>query len=1041
LPIKNLVIDIEHFSIEEGLSQNTIICSIQDSRGFMWFGTEDGLNRFDGYTFKKFFHNPSDPYSLSHNRIKSIYEDREGSLWVGTMGGGLNKFIREKEHFIHFKANPQNPYSLSDNTILSIYEDRSGYLWLGTYAGLNRFDKKNKKFHPYYLKETSNVEPNSKFSTWVTMIIDDNNKGMWLGTSKGLMRFYPEKEKFIQYGIGLNGDPKYNKVTALCKEKSGLLWIGTNRGIRVFDPGTGKVKQWETEQLGLSLFHSRVETIFRDHKDIIWVGAIDGLYKYDPAANRFEFHCNYPDLNRSLSSNFVISFYEDISHVMWVGTYSGLCKFDNKKKKFSHFRAHGNSYEDNIIFAINQDSTGVLWIGTYGGGLHRYDRKTGNSINYIHNPKNPLSISDNKVMAIHEKQPGVLWIGTEKGLNKFDILKGIFYHFIHEPDKPDSISDNIVLTLFTDKKGELWIGTSNGLNRLEKKSNTFTSFTKKPGNPDSLSHNFINSIVEDSKGILWIGTYGGGLNRFDRNTGKFTHYLHDPHEPNSLSNNKIYPLLDDGSGNLWIGTNGGGLSKLNKKTGNFTNYTRADGLPNHVVLSIMEDHAGNLWISTNGGISKFDPGTGTFRNYVIEDGLQGYEFFQNSCFKSKQGEMFFGGSNGFNVFVPDNVRDNPFIPQVVFTSINKFNKNYKSDKSFSQIKELNLSHSNNLFSVKFAALDYTAPQRNQYAYMLEGFDDNWIQLNNKREITFTRLPPGKYVLRVKGSNSDGVWNEEGASLKIDISSPFWQSVWIEIAFVAILFGIVFMVQRIRTRNLSQRMEKDRLKRELRLKADFTAMLVHDLRSPLTAIIGYSELMSEKKKKIDARKAAKIIAASSQKMLRLINDMLDLSKFEAGKMTLNREPTIFSEIVNQIIELLTPLFERKKILVLWEQDTGTAEEEFLIDSERIGQVVNNLLSNAIKFTPVKGNIIIKLSRIEGSEHLREFSVTDDGPGIPFENRDYLFDKYAQLKTDCGLKGTGLGLAVSKMIIEAHGGIIGFRPGDRGKGSTFFFRIPI
>jgi len=737
-----------------------------------------------------------------------------------------------------------------------------------------------------------------------------------------------------------------------------------------------------------------------------------------------------------------MSIYEDQSNVMWIGTYSGLNKFDNKKKKFAHYKLPGNnSSGNNSVFSIYEDRSGALWIGTYKKGLYRFDRKSGITTNYRYNPNVPNSLSDNSVFSILESRTGEFWFGTENGLNKFDYKTKKFYLYMPDTVDPNSLSNESIWPLFEDRAGVLWIGTSNGLNQLDKESETFKVYKHEPDNPNSLSHNNITEIYEDQSRVLWIGTYGGGLNKYDREKNQFTRYRHIPDDPHSLSNDKIYVIHEDQSGTLWIGTNSGGLNQLNKKTGTFINYTREHGLPNNVIFGILEDKQGNLWLSTNQGLSKFNPKNGTFRNYIIEDGLQGYEFLPYAYYKSKRGEMFFGGSNGFNAFYPKNVKDNPHIPPVVITAFLKYNEEVKLPKPIPEIKEIKLSYQDSFFSFRFAALDYTIPKRNKYAYKLEGLEDEWIPLNHKSDITFTSLPPGDYVFRVKGSNSDGLWNEKGASIAINISPAFWQTWWFKLFVAILLFGILVFLQRLLTNSLKQKLEKERLARELKLKADFTAMLVHDLRSPLTAVMGYSEMLTEMPEEMDIRKTGKVITRSSEKMLTLINDMLDISKFEAGKMTLHRKKVTLFKIVTNIIEIMRPLLHKKGINLAWEQEAGTKKETLFIDPEKIGQVINNLLSNAVKFTPEKGNIIIKLSRIDQDGGLREISVTDDGPGVPAETQKYLFDKYAQLSTNVKTKGTGLGLAVSKMIVESHGGTIGFRSGPNGKGSTFYFRVPL
>jgi ligand-binding sensor domain-containing protein/signal transduction histidine kinase len=1051
----NTTVEFKRISVEQGLSQNTTMCILQDHEGFMWIGTEDGLNKYDGYTFKTYYQDLDNPYSLSHNRIRVIYEDRSRTLWIGTMGGGLNKFIREEEKFLHYTADPTDPHSLSENTVLSIYEDRSGNFWIGTYNGLNKFDREKEKFTHYPLVNSDTNDSHLVVGNWVMSIFEDSRGQLWIGTSRGLNLFDRIKGQCTRYQStpGAPGAPGHgpvtintNNITSICEDRSGMLWIGTFGGIKLFDPGEKKFIPFKDLHANPgtveTVFYDRIECMLKDRVDCCWIGTIKGLFKYDPETNKFKHFQHQPSIPRSSSSNLVMSIFEDQSSVMWIGTYHGLYKFDNKKKKFVHYKLPGNdSEENNNIFSIYEDSMGTLWLGTIKGGLVRFNKENGTITAYRTNPSDPYSISDNTVSAMLENRHGEFWVGTEKGLNRFDFPTKKFYRYIPDPHDPFSLSNGYIKSLCEDTAGRLWIGTQNGLNMFERKSRKFFVYKNEPGNPNSLSNNDIEGIYEERPGILFIGTYGGGLNRYDIEKNRFVHYRHDPGDSRSLSNNKIYTILEDRSGVPWIGTNSGGLDKFDKKTETFTRYTRKNGLPSNVIFGILEDNLGNLWLSTNRGVSKFDPKTEEFRNYTMDDGLQSYEFYPHAYYKSRDGEMFFGGSNGFNGFYPENVKNNPHIPRIVITSFLKLNEEVKLEKPVSEIKQLELSYNDRLFSFKFAALEYTAPERNKYAYRLEGFKDEWIQLDEKHEITFTRLPPGDYVLWVKGSNSDGVWNEEGTSIAILIRPPFYRSVWFMVMGGILLVAVLAFFYRVRTNNLKQNLERERLKKELKLKADFTAMLVHDLRNPLTAVIGYSAMLREYSDKMDISKTGKVIARTSEKMLILINDMLDISKFEAGKMTLNKKKAALFDVVTDIIEIMTPLMERKKINLTWEREATRLEETLFIDPERIGQVVSNLLSNAIKFVPEKGNIIIKLSRVNSGGYFQELSVIDDGPGVPVETRKHLFEKYVQLKTDYKLKGTGLGLTVSKMIVESHGGHIGFRPGPQGKGSVFFFRLPL
>jgi signal transduction histidine kinase len=513
----------------------------------------------------------------------------------------------------------------------------------------------------------------------------------------------------------------------------------------------------------------------------------------------------------------------------------------------------------------------------------------------------------------------------------------------------------------------------------------------------------------------------------------------------------VFSIYRDSAGTLWIGT-ASGLNKFDMINNRWTLYTRKDGLPNNFIYGVLEERpapgkpVGNLWMSTNKGLSRFNPETGEFKNYDISDGLQSNEFNAGAFIKSRNGLMFFGGINGFNVFDPHQIKENLYVPPVVLTDFQIFNKSVpirQADdsplkKSITEIREIDLTYRENSFSFGFAALNYISPEKNRYAYMLEGFNRDWILLEKRQLVTYTNVPPGQYIFKVEGSNNDGIWNEKGASVAITISPPFWNTWWFRLLMIVLFLGIFIFLHKMRTTNIRHKLRREQLEKELKLKADFTAMLVHDLRSPLTSILGYSNMLEEMPENVDINRAGKVIARSSEKMMTLINDMLDLSKFEAGKMTLNRRTVRLFEIVTEIVEVMAPLLDRKEINLVWEPDVDTKEEIVFIDPERIGQVVNNLLSNAIKFVASKGTILIRLSLED--IHFLELSVTDDGPGVAPANRKYLFDKYAQLDKNLNVKSTGLGLAVSKLIIEAHGGTIGFRPGIEGKGSTFYFRLP-
>ena len=527
-----------------------------------------------------------------------------------------------------------------------------------------------------------------------------------------------------------------------------------------------------------------------------------------------------------MSHNNVKAIYQDRTWGLWIGTFGdGLNKLDTQTKNFGHTKSeprNSNSLSNNYVRSIYEDKSGVLWIGTDYGGLNKFDRKNNRFTHYRHDPANPQSLSHDGAFAIHEDQSGTLWIGTDFGLNKFNPETETFTHYKHEPDNPSSLSSDHIIVIYEDRSGVLWVGTNvKGLNKFNRDSETFTHYTSQPNNPKSLSHNGVRSIYEDRSGVLWIGTDGSGLNQFDPETETFTHYKNDPYNPNSLSNNVVFSIHEDRLGLLWIGTLAG-LNRFDRVNDTFTHYTEKNGLPNDVVYGILEDDNGDLWLSTNRGLSKLvlsaaeglDPRSGSFKNYDVNDGVQGDEFNSGAYYKSRSGEMFFGGINGFNSFYPDRIKDNPYVPQIVITDFQIFNKSVpigtyedahsrKSplQKHISATKEIALSYKENVFSFEFAALHYAAQENNQYAYMMEGFDKAWIYAGNERKATYTNLDPGEYVFRVKGSNNDGVWNEEGTTIGIVITPPFWQIWWFRASLIFSVLMSAFIWHKRRLKKL------------------------------------------------------------------------------------------------------------------------------------------------------------------------------------------------------------------------------------------------
>jgi ligand-binding sensor domain-containing protein/signal transduction histidine kinase len=827
-------IKFERISLEQGLSDNTIFCITQDSKGFMWLGTHDGLNKYNGYDFTVYRHDPQDPDSLSDNIARSIYEDRLGVLWVGTDSGGLERFDRGNERFVHYQNDPDDPGSLGHNSVKAIYEDRSGVLWIGTGGGgLDRFDRETETFTHYQYDIN---DPNSLSHNFVTSIYQDQSGVLWIGTNGGgLNKFDQANEQFIHYqappddtqGLDDNSevstDPhslSNNYVMTVYQDQSGVLWIGTRGGLDRFDIETEQFIHYRTDldDHG-SLSHNYVSTIYEDRSGVLWVGTGGGgLDRFDRENERFVHYQTNLDDPYSLSNDSVWSIYQDRSGVLWIGTGGGgLDKFDRETEKFTHYQTNLNdphSLSHNNVTSIYKDRSGVLWIGTGGGGLNRFDRETGQFTHYQRDLSGLHSLSHNTVASIYEDQAGTLWIGTFGGLNKFDRKSEQFVRYENNPNDPSSLNSNNVRPICEDQFGTLWIGTNRGLARFDQETEKFTRYQNDPNDPNSLSHDNVLSIYKDRSGTLWIGTFGGGLNEFDWENERFIRYQNDPGDLSSLSDNNIASIYQDQLGVLWVGTFGGGLNKFNWGKETFTHYRyEENGLPGDTVYGILEDDQGCLWLSTNNGLSKFNPQTETFKNYDVRAGLQGNRFNAGAYYKSSSGEMFFGGTNGFNAFYPDRITDNPYVPPVVLTSLTQDSQDAGIGKAVEDITEATFRWPNNFFEFEFAALSYVQPEKNQYAYMLEGFDQDWKYIETRRFGRYTNLPGRTYTLRVKGSNNDGVWNEDGLYVSITIVPPFWETWWFRGIFALVLVGGVIGGYRLRIRSVEMR------NRELRTQVD------------------------------------------------------------------------------------------------------------------------------------------------------------------------------------------------------------------------------
>ncbi|HLP58544.1 MAG TPA: two-component regulator propeller domain-containing protein [Candidatus Deferrimicrobium sp.] len=1070
-------IDFEHITRDGGLSQNNVYSITQDSKGFMWFGTEDGLNMYDGYDFTVHKPDSNDPNKISDSFINCIYEDRSHILWIATGSGGLNRFNRENGTFKHYKNQPGNADSLSGDCVTSIHEcsSKPGILWLGTSGGgLNKFDTKKETFTQY---RCIPGDSGSLSSDDIYQIYEDRSGVLWIGTiGGGLNRFSCRNGQTVHFQNNPS-DPhslSNNDVFTICEDRKGRLWIGTDNGLNRFDPAKNEfIRYFNDPRDNASLTQDRIRSIFEDHNGTLWVGTLGGglnmVVEEKDKVSFVHYRLNFSKDN-SLNDDDIYCIYEDRFGVLWIGTEGGgLNKVDLQKKPFIHYRTNPflpHSLSANDIWAIyeSKKKPGIFWIGTKGGGLNKFDSQTDTFYSYHHNPGDPNSIGSNSVYALCEDRDGVLWIGTDgNGLNRMNEKSGTFTRYIHDPGDPDSLSGSDVWNILEDRRGFLWIGTPyNGLNRLNRDTGKFTHFQYNPDSPGSIGSNNIWSLFQDRLGVLWVGT-DSGLNKFDWEKQTFTLYTHQEGNPNSLSNGRILCIYEDHAGILWIGTLGGGLNKFDRANEKFIRYTEKEGLPNNVINGILEEitEPGSndyyLWLSSNAGVIQFSPHTGKSKSYNKNDGLQGNEFNAGAFYKSRDGKMFFGGTNGLNCFYPWEIKDNPYIPPVMITHLKVLNKDVKPGdkingreiltKIISETGEIKLSYDDNVVSFEFAALHYASPRANRYAYRLEGFENNWNYVEDRRFATYTRLTNGDYIFRVKAANNDGLWNEKGTALKITVITPVWRSGWFYIPCALTILFIGLGIHRVRVRGLKNQERKltqlvqertQEVEKANRRKSDFLARMSHEIRTPMNSIIGFADLVLETPLTEEQNDFIYAIKQGGDMMLDIINEMLDLSKIEAGLLVL--EPVDFEvEIMAfNVCELILPRIEERRIELLCHIIPGVPT---IVrgDARRFQQVLTNLMVNAVKFT-LQGEVELAI-RVEEEEERRVkllVTVRDTGMGIPRERCDFIFDVLRQGdNSDTRIfEGTGLGLPISKQIAQLMGGDIRVES-EPGKGSTFYF----
>lgn len=860
---QNQSVRFNHIGIKDGLSENTVRAILQDSKGFMWFATWDGLSRYDGYEFKVYKHIDGDSTSLRVNKITCLLEDHNKRLWVGTYGGGLSLFNRDTETFTNFINDPKDSSSISVNQIVSIFEDSKNRIWLGTsLTGVSFFDNNN---------INSNLYKNIKFKNYVNVssdesgvngnavlsFLEDKSGNIWFGLSDGSISKLKKDDSLINHVKFVNYHPK-NLLSDNSSRKGydfivddvlhpGLFWlVNEYKGLIWFDSKNEKfLYKYPFHKLENKIPVSQIESILTDRSGVYWFGtAGNGIYSFNPnkenEKNLGYEHFNIVSVAKPLGvdASEIANIFEDASGLIWLGTSNnGLFTYQKRTKEFisyNHNYFSNNSLLSDDALHVFEDKNNKLWIGT-DAGINRYDPVAQKYTYFKHNPLNKGSINSNVIYTVIQDSNGTIWVGTDKGLDKYNPLTNSFSHYLHNQNDINSISKGQIINTFIDSKGSLWIGTwGGGLNKLiispEGKVEKFLHYAMDENDPNSISDNRIMSFAESIDGTLWIGTSDGGLNKLVSDykvaedgsilKPKFISYQSEPNDLNSISSNDVRSIYIDKSGTLWIGTFGGGLNKFKPpKNENdsiiFYHYRKSDGLANDVVKGILSDVNGKLWISTSHGLSMFNPSDNSFLNFYVSDGLL-LDKFGGVYFKNKKtGRLYFGGVGGLVSFIPANVIINDYKPKIVITSFKTYN--VKDDK-ISEVKGMTeknvitLSYQDNILSFEFAALNFYNSSKNKYAYKLQGYNENWIQLGNKRDVTFTNLDPGTYKLLVRGSNNEGVWNQTGTALDIIITPPWWKSKWAFITYGIIFIAGIFAADRVmRKRVMKQEHNRAKLR--------------------------------------------------------------------------------------------------------------------------------------------------------------------------------------------------------------------------------------
>jgi ligand-binding sensor domain-containing protein/signal transduction histidine kinase len=1024
----------DHLTLEHGLSESTVLAIAQDDVGFMWFGTREGLNRYDARTIRVFQHQPDNPASLSDNFIYSLLTDRSGRLWVGTRNG-LNIFDQKTETFKRYFSLPNNSHSLSDNTATCLLQDRDGRIWIGTRAGLNLLVEGDSISFLHFRRKSG--EKNTLVNDDIHSIFQDREGIIWIGTSGGFSRIDftdPENYSFTSFQLSrVNGRyEKNNSVNAFAEDAYGRLLIGTERsGLLFMNKRTFEFVEPLLESGPGSM---ATRSILADPSGNFWIGTIGGLFIANHDFTVIKRYRNVDDNPASITDNSIRSIFYDRHGSYWIGTfYGGVNIHSPLSKQFRHLtpRLAGRKVNIKVAGAITTDPHGNFWVGTDGNGLFFMDSQSNVKAHFRHQA-NSNSLSHDNVKCLLLEGDSGLWIGTIKGLDYYDFHTRRFVHFRNDSANRKGLPDDVIYDILKDKSGKMWVATYfGGLARIDGGRRVVENvYSHDPNNPRTLSSQTVTCLLSDSENNLWVGT-ASGLNKLQPD-GSFLRIPTGDHLNDNAAGLYITTIFEDSHRQVWIGTRGAGLHLLGKNGELVRGFSADDGLSGNSVYGVLEDSRGFLWISTESGLSRFTPADSSFKNYNRSDGLLCQEFNFNSCHRDAVGNFYFGGYNGVARFHPDSIYQNTIVPTVTFTRVRLFNRGVKfgdgTDVMQNDGKDITLQfrHNQNIFSVDFAVLNFINSSKNQFAYKLAGFEDEW---NYVREpvATYMNLAPGNYVLMIKGANNDSFWNETPQKLSIVVFPPPWKTWWAYTGYCVVFLFLLFGWARLNNKQITLRHELQLEHLEMQkqeelhsAKLNFFTNIAHEIRTPVTLIASPIEHLLETQQPAgNLKKELTLIKNNSDRLMRLLNQLLDFQKQETGNVILKIGKRNIVPFLKEIVESFREYAHARRVSLSLSHSSDQVDLWF--DREELSKVIFNLVANALKFTPGGGEVTVSVAAVSAG-HIPASSmdgdrvqivVQDNGLGIAPGQLEKIFHRFHQAE-NTGIQdaGFGIGLALSK-----------------------------